>query len=232
MAAQAPLKVWAKRLLLWPLASLLSAILLFALAGWIGSSIPRNSDWQEADAGVEILLETNGVHTALVLPLVSSHKDWSKDFPASDLEYPNKPYTHVSISWGEKQVFLNTETWADLTPRTALGAIYGGEPLLHIGHYIRPAPSENYRKITLNDEEYAKLVAAIEPYVLDPQHRQTFPGYSWFDVFYDASGDYSALRTCNQWTSDMLAQAGVKTGSFTPFQGGVMKWAEVPQGAE
>ena len=220
---------WAKRLVLWPLAALtlLSAVLF--LAAWIGSSIPRNGGWQQAENGVEILLETNGVHTALVLPLVNSHKDWREDFPASDLQEPFQPYTHVSISWGEKEVFLNTETWADLKPSTAIGAIYGGEPLLHVAHYMRPAPSQNYRPLTISQDEYRKLVAAIEPYVLSPQERQTYPGYSWFDVFYDASGQYSALRTCNQWTSDMLASAGVKTGWWTPLQGGVMKWVEPPQ---
>ena len=221
--------LWAKRLALWPLAALALLSAVFFLAAWIGSSIPRNGGWQQAENGVEILLETNGVHTALVLPLANSHKDWREDFPASDLQEPFQPYTHVSISWGEKEVFLNTETWADLKPSTAIGAIYGGEPLLHIAHYMRPAPSQNFRPLTISQDEYRKLVAAIEPYVLSPQERQTYPGYSWFDVFYDASGQYSALRTCNQWTSDMLASAGVKTGWWTPLQGGVMKWVEPPQ---
>ena len=224
--------IWAKRLLFWPLAALISLIALFLLTAWIGSSIPRNSDWQEPSNGVEILLETNGVHTALVLPLVNEHKDWRADFPASDLEYPNQPYTHVSISWGEKEVFLNTETWADLKPSVALGAVVGGEPLLHIGHYIRPAPSEDYRPLTITPEEYRKLVTAIEPYILPPDERQMYPGYSWFDVFYDASGNYSARRTCNQWTSDMLAKAGIKTGWWTPLEGGVMKWVEPPRVAD
>ncbi len=220
---------WAKRLVLWPLLALFIVCALFLLVAWVGSTIPRNSDWVEADDGVEIMVETNGVHTALVLPLVTAQKDWRADFPQSDLSDPGWAYTHVSISWGEKQVFLNTETWADLTPSTAIGAIYGGEPLLHIAHYVRPRATENHRPVTLTQDEYAKLVAAVEPYVLPPGERETYPGYSWFDVFYDASGDYSALRTCNQWTSDMLAEAGVKTGWWSPFEGGVMKWVERPQ---
>ncbi|XUU60149.1 DUF2459 domain-containing protein [Erythrobacter sp. HA6-11] len=224
--------LWLKRLVLWPLAALLGAVLLFLLSAWIGSSIPRNADWEEPEDGVEILLETNGIHTALVLPLVNAHKDWRADFPASDLREHAQPYTHVSISWGEKEVFLNTETWADLKPSVAVGAVYGGEPLLHIAHYIRPVPSENYRPLTITQDEYRKLVAAIEPYVLPADKRQTYPGYSWFDVFYDASGNYSARRTCNQWTSDMLASAGVRTGWWTPLEGGVMKWVETPQDAD
>ena len=43
-------------------------------------------------------------------------------------------------------------------------------------------------------------------------------------MFYDAPGEYTASNTCNQWTSNMLAAAGVRTGWWTPFAGGVMKW--------
>ena len=62
---------------------------LFFLAGWIGSSIPRNREWHEppADdpAAVTIYVETNGVHTALVLPKYAPQKDWSETFPLRDL---------------------------------------------------------------------------------------------------------------------------------------------------
>ena len=93
------------------LAGVLLALALFALAGWIGSSIPRNDGWREPADGVEIMIETNGVHTALVLPLVTPEKDWRTRFPATDLALPDRDYTHVSISWGEREVFLNTPTW-------------------------------------------------------------------------------------------------------------------------
>ena len=41
------------------------------IAAWAGSAIPRNSDWTEPTSGVEIMVETNGIHTAIVLPLVT-----------------------------------------------------------------------------------------------------------------------------------------------------------------
>ena len=53
-------------------------------------------------------------------------------------------------------------------------------------------------------------------------------GYGRQDVFYEAPGHYTARNTCNQWTSDRLAEAGVRTGWWTPFAGGVMKWVPEP----
>ena len=200
------------------------ALGLFVLAGWIGSSIPRNADWSQPDQGITVMVETNGVHTAIVMPLVTEQKDWRADFPASDIEAAYAPYTHVSVSWGQREVFLETETWADLKPSTAWHAVTGSAALIHVAHYVRPAPAEDIRELVLRPAEYARLVAAIETQVVEPDKRVAYPGYHSQDVFYDTSGRYHLGNTCNQWTGDMLAAAGVKAGYWTPFAGGVMKW--------
>ena len=201
---------------------------LFMLAAWIGSSIPRNPDWREPTDGIEIFVETNGVHTALVLPRFHALKDWSADFPVRDIADPTRPYTHVSISWGEREVFLNTPTWADLSPRTIAHIVFGGgEGLIHVAHYVRPAPGEDIRALRLTAAQYAALVRRIEamlPPVAPSEARKHWPGYASYDVFYAARGRYTPANTCNQWTSDTLAAAGVRTGRWTPFAGGVMKW--------
>ena len=99
---------------------------LIMLVSWLGSSIPRNSDWQEPEDGIEILLESNGVHTALVLPLVTPEKDWRQTFPVRHVLDQHRPYTHLSVSWGEKTVFLETETWGDLKFSTVLRIVGPG----------------------------------------------------------------------------------------------------------
>lgn len=210
------------------LAWLAAVIGLFMLAAWAGSAIPRNADWTEPANGIPIMIETNGVHTAIVMPLVTPAKDWRTDFPSGDLGAPSRPYTHVSVSWGEREVFLDTPTWADLSPVTAFSAATGGDGLLHVAHYVRPAPSETARRVYLRPAEYARLVAVIEEQFPQPSSRKTYPGYEDWDVFYDAPGTYHIGNTCNQWTSDTLSTAGVRVGLWTPFAGGVMKWFASP----
>lgn len=201
------------------------AIGLFFLAGWVGSTIPRNGDWREAPGGVEIMVQTNGVHTAIVMPLVTAQKDWRGEFPAAEVAAPDHPYTHVSVSWGEREVFLNTPTWADLSPLTVLRIIgIGGDGLLHVAHYVRPAPDQHLRPIRISEAQYSRLVGEIEASLPDSATRQRYPGYGAYDIFYDAQGRYTALNTCNQWTSNTLAAAGIRTGWWTPFAGGVMRW--------
>jgi uncharacterized protein (TIGR02117 family) len=207
------------------LAALALALGLYVLAGWVGSAIPRNRHWVEPSSGVRIMVETNGVHTAVVMPLVTPQKDWRADFPVSDLATADRPYTHVSVSWGEREVFLNTPTWADLSPMTVLRIIFGGgEGLLHVAHYVRPAPDPTIRPLRISEAEYAKLVAWIERRSPPRAARKAYRGYDGYDVFYEAPGSYSTIYTCNQWTSDALAASGIRTGWWTPFPGGVMKW--------
>ena len=82
----------------WMALGLLGLIAAFALAGWIGSSIPRNANWREPANGVTIMVETNGVHTALVLPLVTPERDWRPIFPDSEIAAPSPDYTHLAIT--------------------------------------------------------------------------------------------------------------------------------------
>lgn len=217
-----------KRIVLTLLAAPLALVALFFLAAWIGSSIPRNADWVEPEQGVEIFVGDNGIHTEIVMPLVTPQKDWRSDFPAGDLSDPSRPYTHVAVSWGEREVFLNTPTWSDLAPTTAMRAATGGAPLVHAAHYVDPLPLSHNRPLKLSEAQYARLVAAIETQLAAPDKRGKYAGYADHDVFYDAQGRYHLGKTCNQWTSDTLAQAGVRTGWWTPLPGGVMKWVESP----
>lgn len=224
MAAPARYLRLAGRVAGWALAALVAAAALFALSGWFGSMIPRNADWREPETGVEIMVGTNGVHTELVMPLVTPEKDWRPDFPASDIIDSGRPFTHVAVGWGEREVFLNTPTWWDLSPLTVLRiAFFGGDGLLHVAHYVRPAPSATNRPLRLTSQEYRRLVGAVER-SLPRGPRVVHPGYGRHDVFYDAPGRYTITNTCNQWTSNTLARAGVLTGWWTPFAGGVMRW--------
>ena len=95
------------------LAGVVLALALFALAGWIGSSIPRNGEWRETDEGIEILVGSNGVHTELVLPLVTPIKDWRPEFPAADLPVPGASYTFGTVkaaqARGDFQVLVDRD---------------------------------------------------------------------------------------------------------------------------
>lgn len=206
----------------------------YPLAAWVGSSIPQNDTVdREGEAIVQIMVETNGTHTGIVVPIVSAAKDWRETFPSAAVPRPDGQLpTHLAIGWGEREVFLNVPTWGDLKVSTALRiATVGGDPLMRVSHYVRPAPGPNHRPVQITTAQYAQLVAAIEtalPELAPGEARPILQGTYVDDAYYDALGSYTLLNTCNSWVGDRLAEAGIEMGMWTPFAGGVMKWIPEP----
>lgn len=214
------------------IALVIAIVILAAIAGWAGSSIARNSDWEEPSNGIPIMLATNGVHTELVLPIDHNGKDWRIVFPGAGDPIKGKSPTHIAIGFGERDVFLNTPTFYDMKLSTALNvATSGGAGMIRIIPLRNPKTSANRRAFTVSDDQYAKLAAALEADLApvstgEPRMFET----SSYDRgrYYLSLQRYTLINTCNQWTSDRLAMAGVRTGWFTPFSGGVMKWVAEP----
>lgn len=226
------LKPWfsfALKLVGTALTALALLVVVFLFSAWIGSSIPRNGEWQEPETGIPVMIGTNGLHTEIVLPVVSEGKDWRETFPTSGQPRDDgwMP-THIAFGWGEKEVFLNTPEWTDLDPSVVAGVVFGGgDGLLRIVHYVSPQANEDFRWITLRPEEYARLVAEIEatlPPVPAGTERSIYTSYQRHAVHFDSTGRYTITNTCNQWVSDTLAKAGIRIGTWTPLSGGVMKW--------
>lgn len=228
------------RAALLALAVLLAFVVGYPLAAWVGSSIPGH-DTVESTAGAEqtvtIMVETNGTHTGIVVPVVTASKDWRETFPSASQpdKYGRMP-THLSIGWGEREVFLNVPTWGDLKATTALRiATVGGDPLMRVSHYVRPGAGPNHRPVTITRAQYRRLVTAIEralPPVPVGETRPILSGTYVDDAYYDAEGSYTLANTCNTWVGSTLAQAGIEMGMWTPFAGGVMKWIPEPGAVE
>lgn len=192
----------------------------YLAAGAIGGAIPRNPHWEEADRGVTIWVATNGVHSGLILPTRTAEHDWSSLLRPDHLRDPRYAGRYLWFGWGERDFYLNTPSWAEVSPRTILRAAIGSDhSLVHVDHLLEPWPDA--RPVRLSPDQYAKLVTAIRASFASAQ---PIPGYDVADVFYPARGRYDAVRTCNWWTGRLLAQAGVKVGAWTPFSATVMQW--------
>jgi len=214
------------KLLLRGAGILLALPLLYFTAALVGALIPANAGWKEAKAGVTIFVRTNGVHTWIMVPTVAAEIDWSPIAPASHIQDPRYAGNYLAIGFGEREFYLNTPTWGDLSPRVALAAaIGGGGSLVHVEHEWNPRANEYQRSLVLSLGEYRKLAAHIRA-SFDLEDGRSKPligrGYGPADVFYEARGRYSAYRTCNEWTGEALRAAGVRAGLWTPLSESIM----------
>lgn len=198
--------------------------LAWLAAAFTGGALPANTGWRAPARGVTIYVESNPIHTGLVMPKVAAGVDWRRWARPEDLADPRYArFDHVAIGWGQKDFYLGTPTWREVKPRVILAALIGSDAtLMHVEHLPRPAPGPDERSVTLTPEQYRRLAAFIIA-SFRPGGRR-YPGYGAGDAFYDARGHYDAFRTCNSWTGDALRRAGVRVGRWTPLPATVAGW--------
>lgn len=211
----------------WPRAialAILAVPALYVLGAFLGAAISVNRQWREPDRGVTVYIASNGIHADLILPREAGGLDWGPVVPTTDFRGAPRNARWVSFGAGERNVYLNTPTWADLTLRTAVHALTGGERVMHVEWIADPSFAS--RAIRLRPEEYRRLWTAVRSeFRLDPAGRPirlAHPGYTPADRFYQGVGKTSAIDTCNQWVAGRLRLAGVKAPLWSPFTGGLM----------
>ena len=116
---------------------------------------------------------------------------------------------HVAIGYGNREFYLNTPTWADLSLKTAALALFGrGTTLLHVEHIDRPRAEEWQRPIRISPAQYRRLAGFIQRRFRLDRGGRPIPvlgrGYAGYDMFYEANGGYSFVMTCNEWTGRAL----------------------------
>ncbi len=184
--------------------------------------LPANTAPQAGTIAVNAYVHSNGVHTDFVFPLRAEGVDWSLAFPAEHLAQAPVGATYVAIGWGDREFYLNTPRWRDLTAMRALQALSGsGRSLLHVS-YLRPSDlQEGTYALPLSAKQYASLVKHVDTALVRAGTGQgvSVPGqhYGAHDAFYEARGSYDAFTTCNVWVGRGLRQAGVKVSAWTPL---------------
>lgn len=205
----------------WSLLLLASA---YAAAGLAGGAIPANAGAVQPARGVRIYVESNGIHTGLVMPVSTAGVDWRGDFPASDIGDPRyAALGWVTVGWGDRAFYVETPSWADVRPLTVLRAAIGSRrTVLHVEHTTEPPAGPDDRAVMLSPGQYRRLAAFV--HASRGPGGKVAPGYGGYDAFYEGTGTYNAILTCNEWTGRALRKAGVRIGAWTPFPVGVMGW--------
>ena len=220
-----------RRVVVWLLrivAGIVAVPLAYFAAAFILGAVPANVAWREPERGITIFVRSTGIHTWIVMPKVSEEMDWRPyALPAHLRDTRWGRADHIAIGYGNREFYLNTPTWADLSVKTAALALFGrGPTLLHVEHVDRPRAEDWQRPIRISPAQYRRLAGFIQRrFRLDAGGRPIpVPGrgYNDWDMFYEANGGYSLVLTCNEWTGRALRAAGVRMGLWTPFEQSIM----------
>ena len=196
----------------------------YLLAALIGSLVPVNRQWTEAEAGIPVYIADNGIHADIIMPARVGQLDWTPIVPKSDFAAADAEAQWVAFGAGEERVYLKTPRWRDIRPATLWSALTGGRQVMHV-EWVRD-PRYAARVIRLRPEEYRRLWASVRADFALGQDGKVqhidHPGYGPSDTFYRARGKASAIHTCNTWAAHKLRLAGVETSLWPPFVQGLV----------
>ena len=211
------------------LLSFMGFIAVYAGVALVIPRIPVAKADPNAPADVAVYLHTNGVHTDIVLPVVSPEFDWRPLLPYANLPSQDSSLPYVGFGWGDKGFYLETPTWAELKPSTAIQAgFWLGSTLMHATYYREAdlAASPQCVPLRLTPTQYRALIAYIQKsFQRDAAGNFNWiPGHSYadHDAFYEANNRYSVLNTCNTWANRGLKVSGQKASLWTPFDTGIL----------
>lgn len=205
--------------------------LLYLFLAILFTLVPVNSDFHESKEGTEIFVNTNGVHTNIILPAKTEFFDWNQYLQIKE------NYRYLAFGWGDKEFYLNTPTWDDLKFSVAFkAALLPTKTIMQVyGYSDKPAESETLIKLVLNDEQFQKLNTYVAESFNQNDKNQIIEinpknKYNFKEKFYLANGTYSLFITCNNWTNKGLKQAGIKNAFWAPFDKSVMYHLKLSQG--
>lgn len=172
---------------------------------------------------VPVYLISNGWHVWLALPVRQDGVDWTTWLGGTG----NRDY--IAFGWGDRDFYLNTRRPIDLRPDLAAAALLGrGPAAMHVMPIPEPdAGSRQVRRIEADLLQFHALAAYVRAgFSPGPDHQpRRIPetGFGTEDAFFEATGRYSPLQTCNEWIGAGLRAAGLATGWWTPLPFGLMR---------
>lgn len=207
-----------KKLLKWLLFILLIPI-SYLIISLILSAITINSKTSHKELSKSIYLTTNGVHLDIILP-----KKNIDSMLLSGIKYDNTD-NYLSFGWGDKNFYINTPTWGDLTFNNALKAMFlKSSTLMHVTRYKQK--HSDWIEIKVNEIELQKLnTYLLNTFEKDEKEMKIIlknKGYSSKDDFYKSKGSYSCFKTCNSWVNTGFKESGLKSCLWTPFDFGLL----------
>jgi hypothetical protein len=101
-----------------------------AVALYVGCALllrcdPRNTGFVESENGIPVYVRTNGIARRPRRPDAVRRSRLGFDFPAAHVRALPAATNWIAFGWGDRGFAVETPTWSDLRPGTAIIALSG-----------------------------------------------------------------------------------------------------------
>ena len=215
--------------IMWFFIVFFSILILYFLAYFILSRITVEGE-KKSDATIVVYFMNSGVHTDFVLPVKNKFVDWREYFPRENTKGNDTSLNLIAIGLGDKDFYLNTPEWADLTFKTAFCAGFGlGTSAIHATYHASILTDRPTVKLLLNENQYKRLVNYITQSLKYDKNNQTIllstknnKILKNNDAYYVANKNFSFLSSCNTWINNGLKASGQKACLWTTLPQGLL----------
>jgi uncharacterized protein (TIGR02117 family) len=201
------------------------ALVLAPAAAWLFaaeslSRIPTGAGYERGL--IPVFLISNGWHADLAMPARAAGIDWPRYLPPEDFQAADPMAAYIAFGWGDRDFYLETPRFSDLSAGTALKAVMGsGRAVLHVSYLHQPEAGPGTSALFISEAAYVRLALAIrQQFQSDGTGKSIVipgQGYGAADAFYEAKGSYSLVRTCNAWMGERLIEADLPSGRWAPL---------------
>ncbi|WP_175484897.1 TIGR02117 family protein [Jannaschia pohangensis] len=192
-------------------------ILLWFLAGLIGAVIPSGEAPEGTARTVEIRLVAAPLHYDVLLPPTPETLAMLAFAEDAGLPLSDPSTGWILVGWGAREFYISSAAYADMEVGATLRAISGDASVLRVEPWPDFDPGmagAGAKVLHVTPDGYAALLAGIAGSTTGEVIRGA--GLSDRDRFFDGTGRFNILRTCNVWVGEMLRAAGLRFGSWTP----------------
>ena len=215
----------------WMLMVFVFGLVCYSIFAVVSALIPVSEEQSSAEDSLlfNVYLLKSGPHTDFLVQVHTAVHDWSIDFPYSNNANPDTSLSWIAIGWGDKNFYMNTPTWADLTVRTAVAAATGlGTAGIHASYYFNVPTDRPTIRLQLTRNQYKRLCAYVSRSLVADEHgkrvmlKPLLAAVNFdYDRYYDAHGRYSMIHTCNTWVNNGLKSSGQRACLWTGFAEGI-----------
>ncbi len=186
----------------------------------------------------KIYVESDSMHVNLILPVQNQAFDWSQFLDLDQIgKDTQQSYRYLKFGWGDRDFYMNTPSWSEVKLSSVLRSLFlpGNPAALYVeGDAQLPHDqTADLKCVRVSQDDYLKLVGFIKA-----SFQQTSQGQPIriqdstiaTSGFYEATGHYSILRTCNTWAADGLDSAHIQTPLWSGLASAVIR--QIPNHCE
>jgi uncharacterized protein (TIGR02117 family) len=195
------------------LAALAAAVLFYVVAGMAGGLVGAQ---RTAEGPVRVGLLIGPIHTDLLIPLTPEVRARLGDAAVNGVPVDDPRAEWLVAGWGARQFYTTAGTWADVTAGALFRGVTGDTAVLRLDALGRIGDFGDMAFLTMDEATLLRLVDRIVADVPPGAPPLDHPGFTATDAFWPATGRFDIFRTCNVWVGEVLRDAGVAWGLWTP----------------